>query len=131
MRETNEVNSPFWMLLIRLARWIDVICAKLQQPLIKFSRSPIEPAHDKHLIKLPRCWIIVDTYFGYELSPRPNVAKLTPFKYVGGRRFSNNSFQNARAFAGRSPCPVVDTTNMVRVYEKSASYELKSMLDVT
>ena len=61
------------------------------------------------------------TYFGYELSPRPNIAKFTPLKNVGGSLFSNNDFQNLRAFAGKSPWPVVDTTKMARAYEKRAS----------
>lgn len=68
-------------------------------------------------------------YLGYELSPSPNVAKFTPFKYVGGSFFSNSAFQNARAFAGRSPCPVVDTTKIVRVYECSTSYAPESVSD--
>jgi hypothetical protein len=69
----------------------------------------------------PKAFILVGTYFGYELSPKPNVAKLTPFKYVGGSFLSRSDFQNIRALAGRSPCPVVDTTKMISVYERSAS----------
>ena len=52
---------------------------------------------------------------GYELSPSPKHAKLTPLKNVGGSFFNKSDFQNKRAFAGKSPCPVVDATKRVRV----------------
>lgn len=45
-----------------------------------------------------------------------------PFKKVAGSFFNNSDFQKDRALAGKSPCPVVEATNMVSVYEERNSY---------
>lgn len=117
----NRENSPLRMLLIGFAHRVDIIRTELQQPFVELPRCPIEPVeHENQSISMTSK-NATSTYFGYELSPRPNIAKFTPFKYVGGSLFSKSAFQNARAFAGRSPCPVVDTTKIVRVYENSVS----------
>ena len=56
----------------------------------------------------------VVTYLEYELSPRPNVVKLTLPRQLAGSRFLRRLFQNFRAFLGISPWPVVEITNMTR-----------------
>jgi hypothetical protein len=45
-----------------------------------------------------------------------------PFKKVGGSFFNKSDFQNDLALAGKSPCPVVEATNIVKVYENRACY---------
>lgn len=45
-----------------------------------------------------------------------------PFKKVAGSFFNKSDFQKDRALTGKSPCPVVEATNMVSVYEKMDSY---------
>ena len=104
------------MLLIRFATRIYLIRTELEQPFIQLPRRPIEPIRQRR----PNFHNV--THFGYELSPNPNDAKLTPSRKVGGSRFKRSDLQNDRAFAGKSPCPVVETTNIVMVYKFSASY---------
>lgn len=94
-----------------------LIRTELKQSLAEFPCSPVEPA----VVSNMRIWSQRKPYFGKELSPNPKSAKFTPSKNVGGSLFKSNVFQNSRALAGKSPCPVVDTTNIVKTWDDNDS----------
>ena len=111
---------PFVVPLVSLSASVYLVRPELKEPLIQLPRSPIEP--DPLVISSSSGKLPIVTHFGYELSPKPNDAKFTPWRNVGDSRLTSNDFQNNRPFAGISPCPVVDATRIVNVCFLSDSY---------